>query len=41
MAKGYTKIEGVEFNEIFAPVAHLWDIKLLLGLFYLVNLKIY
>jgi hypothetical protein len=31
VAHGYTQIEGVDFNETFAPVSHLESIRLLLG----------
>jgi len=31
VAQGYTKIEGLDFDEIFAPVARLESIRLLLG----------
>lgn len=30
VAQGYTQIEGVDFDEIFAPVARLESIRLLL-----------
>ncbi|CAM8972875.1 unnamed protein product [Rhodiola kirilowii] len=32
VAQGYTQIEGIDFDEMFAPVAHLEAIRLLLAL---------
>ena len=31
VAQGYTQVEGVDFDETFAPVARLESIRLLLG----------
>lgn len=32
VAQGYTQIEGVDFDETFAPTAHLQSIQFLLGM---------
>jgi hypothetical protein len=31
VAQGYSQVEGLDFGETFAPVAHLEDIKILLA----------
>ncbi|GAA0163667.1 transmembrane signal receptor [Lithospermum erythrorhizon] len=41
VAHGYTQIEGVDFEEIFSPVARLEPIKLLLALACLLKFKLY
>lgn len=39
VSQEYAQIEGVDFNEIFAPIAKLAAIKLLLGIFCLLKFK--
>ena len=47
MAQGYSQVEGVNFDETFAPVAHMASIRVLIALachlkfkFYQMDLKI-
>ncbi|PNY10358.1 retrotransposon-related protein, partial [Trifolium pratense] len=41
VAQGYTQIEGVDFDEIFAPVARLESIRLLLAVACILKFKLY
>ena len=41
VAQGYTQIEGVDFDETFAPVARLESIRLLLGVACILKFKLY
>src|ERR1044072_6751740 len=41
VAQGYTQVEGVDFDETFAPVARLESIRLLLGVAYLMKFRLY
>lgn len=41
MAQGYNKIEGVYFDETVVPIAHLEDIRLLLGISFIIKFKLY
>lgn len=41
VAQGYCQIEGVDFDETFAPVARLESIRLLLGIACKLNIKLY
>ena len=41
VAQGYTQVEGVDFNETFAPVARLGSIRILLAIFSHLNFKLY
>jgi Reverse transcriptase (RNA-dependent DNA polymerase) len=41
VAKGYTQMEGVDFDETFAPVARLESIRLLLAIACSLNIKLY
>src|ERR1044072_1238651 len=41
VAQGYTQIEGVDFDEIFSPVARLESIRLLLGVACLLKFRLY
>ncbi|WJX23769.1 hypothetical protein P8452_12958 [Trifolium repens] len=41
VAQGYTQIEGLEFEETFAPVARLESIRLLLGVACILKFKLY
>ncbi|XP_057452263.1 uncharacterized protein LOC130744085 [Lotus japonicus] len=41
VAQGYTQIEGIDFDETFAPVACLDSIRLLLGVACLLKFKLY
>src|ERR1044072_5456448 len=41
VAQGYTHIEGVDFDETFAPVARLESIRLMLAVACLLNFKLY
>src|SRR6266516_6124535 len=41
VAQGYTQIEGVDFDETFAPVARLESIRLLLGVACILKFKIF
>ena len=41
VAQGYTQIEGVDFDETFAPVARLESIRLLLGVACVLKFKLY
>ena len=41
VAQGYTQIEGVDFDETFAPVARLESIRLLLGIACILKFKLY
>ena len=40
VAQGYTQIEGMDFDETFAPVARLESIRLLLGVSCLLKFKL-
>ena len=41
MAQGYTQVEGVDFDETFAPVARLESIRLLLGVACILKFKLF
>jgi hypothetical protein len=41
VAQGYTKIEGIDFDETFAPVAHLESIIILLSISCHLGFKLY
>ncbi|KAK2375301.1 putative mitochondrial protein [Trifolium repens] len=41
VAQGYTQIEGLDFEETFAPVARLESIRLLLGVACILKFKLY
>jgi hypothetical protein len=41
VAQGYTQIEGVDFDETFAPVARLESIRILLSIAYHLGFKVY
>ena len=41
VAQGYIQIEGVDFDETFAPVARLESIRLLLGVACMLKFKLF
>ena len=41
VAQGYTQVEGIDFDESFAPVARLESIRILLSIACIVNFKLY
>ena len=41
MAQRYTKVEGINFDESFAPVARLESIRILLSIACIMNFKLY
>ena len=41
VAQGYTQIEGIDFDETFAPVARIESIRLLLAVACILNVKLY
>jgi len=41
VAQGYTQIEGLDFDETFAPVARLKSIRLLLGVSCILKFKLF
>ena len=41
VAQGYTQVEGVDFDETFAPVARLESIRILLAIASYLNFKLY
>ena len=41
MAQGYTQVEGVDFDELFAPVARLESIRILLSIACIMDFKLY
>ena len=41
VAQGYTQVEGVHFDESFAPVARLESIRILLSIACIMNFKLY
>ena len=41
IAQGYTQVEGVDFDETFAPVARLESIRILLAIASYLNFKLY
>jgi hypothetical protein len=41
VAQGYTEVEGLDFREIYAPVARLEAIKILLAYICADNIKLY
>ena len=41
VAQGYTQIEGIDFDETFAPVARLESIQLLLAIACFLHIKLY
>ncbi|KAG7559036.1 Integrase catalytic core [Arabidopsis thaliana x Arabidopsis arenosa] len=41
VAQGYSQVEGIDFDETFAPVARLESIRFLLGIACLLNIKLF
>ena len=41
MAQGYTQVEGIDFDESFAPVARQESIRILLSIACIMNFKLY
>ena len=41
VAQGYTQVEGVDFDESFAPVARLKSIRILMSIACTMNFKLY
>ena len=41
VSQGYTQIEGIDFDETFAPVARIESIRLLLAVACILNVKLY
>jgi hypothetical protein len=41
LAQGYTQVEGLDFDETFAPVARLESIRLLLGVACILKFKLF
>ena len=41
VAQGYTQVEGIDFDESFAPVARLESIQIFLSIAYIMNFKLY
>ena len=41
VAQGYTQVEGIDFDESFAPVARLESIRILLSIACIMNFKLY
>ena len=41
IAQGYTQVEGIDFNETFAPVARLESIRIFLPIASHLNFKLY
>ena len=41
VAQGYSQMEGVDYDEIFAPVTHIESIKILLALACHLKFKLY
>jgi hypothetical protein len=41
VCKGYAQVEGIDFEETFAPVARMEAIRLLLAYAYSKNIKVY
>ena len=41
VAQGYTQVEGIDFDESFAPMARLKSIRILLSIACIMNFKIY
>ena len=41
MAQGYTQVEGVDFDELFAPVARLESTRILLSIACIMDFKLY
>ena len=41
MAQGYTQVEGIDFDESFAPVAKLESIQIFLSIACIMNFKLY
>ena len=41
VAQGYTQVEGVDFDESFAPVARLESIRILMSIASIMNFKLY
>ena len=41
VAQGYTQVEGVDFDETFAPATRLESIRLLLSIAYLMGFKLF
>ena len=41
VAQGYTQVEGIDFDESFAPIARLESIRILLSIVCIMNFKLY
>lgn len=41
VAKGYAQIEGIDFEETFAPIARLESIRILISIAYFLKFKFY
>ena len=41
VAQGYSQMEGVDYDETFAPIAHMESIRILLALAYHLKFKLY
>ena len=41
MSQGYTQVEGIDYDESFAPVARLESIRILLSIVCIMNFKLY
>jgi hypothetical protein len=41
VAQGYTQVEGLDFDETFAPVARLEAVRLLLGVACILKFKLF
>ena len=41
MAQGFTQVEGIDFDETFAPVARIESIGLLLVIAFVLKIKLY
>lgn len=41
ISQGYIQIEGIDFEEMLTPIAHLESVRLLIGLAYQFSFKLY